>query len=246
MREKEVDISMKREKLKHIENEVVDFLKKQDEDSTIKLVMEPRQKEESQRQSWWVPYVEELLLLSSKVKEVAEVGCPSLFPSCEVGALSLLSSLIVVHFGVWGCFVGVDETLLSHDDAMSMNHCSSCSQGSSRGASLRGMLGSQICYCGELVVFRVAKTAKNEGKPFWGCPNYKVSSLRYVFILGYIYLVFAEMILVGCFVQRSRNEEVRGCNFFKWASEDNVDERDTTIGWQRRKIINLEKSLLVC
>ncbi|XP_017428858.2 uncharacterized protein LOC108336925 [Vigna angularis] len=101
---------------------------------------------------------------------------------------------------------------------MSMNHYSSCSRGSSRGASSRGMLGSQICYCGEFVILRVAKTTKNEGKPFWGCPNYK----------------------------RSRNGEVRGCNFFKWASEDHVDERDTTIGWQRRKIINLEKALLVC
>ncbi|KOM28282.1 hypothetical protein LR48_Vigan511s010500 [Vigna angularis] len=128
---------------------------------------------------------------------------------------------------------------------MSMNHCSSCSLGSSRGASSRGMLGSQICYCEGLAVLRVAKTAKNEGKPFWDYPNYKVSSLRCVFILGYIYLVFAKMILVGCFVQQSRNEEVGGCKFFKWASEDNIDERDTTIGWQRRKIINLEKSLLV-
>ncbi|XP_014506272.1 uncharacterized protein LOC106766023 [Vigna radiata var. radiata] len=101
---------------------------------------------------------------------------------------------------------------------MSMNHCSSCSWGSSRGASSRRMVGSQICYCGELAVLRVAKTAKNESKPFWGCPNYK----------------------------RSQNEELRGCNFFKWQREDDVDERDITIGWQRRKTINLEKSLLVC
>lgn len=50
MREKEVDISMKREKLKHIEN-VVDFLKKQDEDSTIKLGSGAKT-EGSQRQSW--------------------------------------------------------------------------------------------------------------------------------------------------------------------------------------------------
>ncbi|KOM57870.1 hypothetical protein LR48_Vigan11g090300, partial [Vigna angularis] len=56
--------------------------------------------------------------------------------------------------------------------------------------------------------------------------------------------VAADLITDAVIDQRSRNEEVRGCNFFKWASEDNVDERDTTIGWQRRKIMNLEKSLL--
>ncbi|XP_014503038.1 uncharacterized protein LOC106763353 [Vigna radiata var. radiata] len=101
---------------------------------------------------------------------------------------------------------------------MTKNQCSSCSWGSSHGASSsRGMVGSEICYCGELAILRVAKTPKNQGKHFWGCPNYR----------------------------RSRYEEVRGCNFFKWHIEDNGDERDTTIGWQRRKIINLERSLLV-
>ncbi|KOM58078.1 hypothetical protein LR48_Vigan11g111200 [Vigna angularis] len=76
-------------------------------------------------------------------------------------------------FGDWGCFVGVDEALLCHNETMPMNHYSSFSWGSSRGVSSRGMVGSQICYCGDLAVLRVAKTSKNEGKPFWGCPNYK-------------------------------------------------------------------------
>jgi len=42
--------------------------------------------------------------------------------------------------------------------------------------------------------------------------------------------------------QRSgANEESKGCNYFKWFNEDNRDERDATIGRQRRKIYALEK-----
>ena len=48
------------------------------------------------------------------------------------------------------------------------------------------------------------------------------------------------------FNQRSgANEESKGCNYFKWFNEDNGDERDVTIGRQRRKIYALEKSVMV-
>ncbi|BAT90178.1 hypothetical protein VIGAN_06136900 [Vigna angularis var. angularis] len=101
---------------------------------------------------------------------------------------------------------------------MSFNQgCSSCSWGSSCGASSRGFVANQICHCGEVAVLRVARTVKNEGKQFWGCPNYK----------------------------RTRNEEFQGCNFFKWRNEDNVDDGGSIIAWQRRKINSLEKSLRV-
>jgi len=33
---------------------------------------------------------------------------------------------------------------------------------------------SPFCFCGEIAVLRVAKTIRNAGKQFWGCPNYKV------------------------------------------------------------------------
>ncbi|XP_052726141.1 uncharacterized protein LOC108332844 [Vigna angularis] len=102
---------------------------------------------------------------------------------------------------------------------MSSNHdCSSCSWGSCRGGSSRGLVGRQICHCGEAAVLRVAKTVKNEGKQFWGCPNYK----------------------------RTRNEELQGCNFFKWLNEDYVDDAASTIGRQRRKINSLEKCVRDC
>ncbi|WVZ23327.1 hypothetical protein V8G54_001871 [Vigna mungo] len=91
-----------------------------------------------------------------------------------------------------------------------------CSWGSCRGGTFRGFVESQICHCGEVVVLRVAKTVKNEGKQFWGCPNYK----------------------------RTRNEELKGCNFFKWCIEDNVDDAGSTITRQRRKINSLEKSVM--
>ncbi|KAL2346978.1 hypothetical protein Fmac_000978 [Flemingia macrophylla] len=30
-----------------------------------------------------------------------------------------------------------------------------------------------VCYCGELVILQTAMTARNAGKKFWGCYNYK-------------------------------------------------------------------------
>jgi len=30
------------------------------------------------------------------------------------------------------------------------------------------------CYCGDKAMLRTAKTAKNKGERFWGCPNFKV------------------------------------------------------------------------
>ena len=41
------------------------------------------------------------------------------------------------------------------------------------------------------------------------------------------------------------NEESKGCNYFKWFNEDNGDERDATIGRQKRKFYALEKSVMV-
>ncbi|KOM28290.1 hypothetical protein LR48_Vigan511s011300 [Vigna angularis] len=32
---------------------------------------------------------------------------------------------------------------------------------------------SPLCLCGEKTVVRTARTAKNRGKQFWGCPKYK-------------------------------------------------------------------------
>lgn len=40
----------------------------------------------------------------------------------------------------------------------------------SRGDSSKGLVGTQIYHCGEVVVLRVAKTVKNKGKQFWDCP----------------------------------------------------------------------------
>ncbi|QCE03762.1 hypothetical protein DEO72_LG8g1788 [Vigna unguiculata] len=61
--------------------------------------------------------------------------------------------------------------------------------------------GTPHCHCGEIVVLRVARTVKNGGKQFWGCPHYK----------------------------RTGSEDFKGCNYFKWCTEENGDERDATI-----------------
>ncbi|QCD95483.1 hypothetical protein DEO72_LG6g176 [Vigna unguiculata] len=58
---------------------------------------------------------------------------------------------------------------------------SSCSCGSrnhsvsSPGTVSGSVSGTPHCHCGEIAVLRVARTAKNCGKQFWGCPHYKIS-----------------------------------------------------------------------
>ena len=50
--------------------------------------------------------------------------------------------------------------------------------------------------------------------------------------------------MIGIFEQRSANEGFKGCNYFKWCNEENVDERDATIGRQSKKITDLEKAVI--
>ncbi|QCD79348.1 hypothetical protein DEO72_LG1g2987 [Vigna unguiculata] len=51
------------------------------------------------------------------------------------------------------------------------------------------------CYCGDKAMLRTAKTAKNKGERFWGCPNFK-----------------------------SGGEECGGCNYFSWFVEYGIEE----------------------
>ncbi|WVZ12057.1 hypothetical protein V8G54_016587 [Vigna mungo] len=53
---------------------------------------------------------------------------------------------------------------------------------------------SLSCHCGEKCVLRTAKTTKNLGKQFWGCPRYKLGS------------------------------ETVGCNYFRWLADCGHDE----------------------
>ncbi|XP_022640842.1 uncharacterized protein LOC111242344 [Vigna radiata var. radiata] len=71
-----------------------------------------------------------------------------------------------------------------------------------------------ICNCGEMVVVKMARTPKNARRYFWGCRNYK-------------------------------SEAGNGmcCNYFKWCSKKNDDEKDVIIGRQRGKIYDLENAL---
>ncbi|QCD78820.1 AP endonuclease 2 [Vigna unguiculata] len=124
---------------------------------------------------------------------------------------------------------------------MSLCHsCSSCTCNgwgkknpslSSRGVGGSRSLGSQpLCYCGEKSVLRTAKTVKNRGKQFWGCSKYK-----------------------------SGNED-GGCNYFKWWTEDGIEEIGNSENCEgrgeimvkteesdgdRKTIINLEKSVAI-
>jgi len=70
------------------------------------------------------------------------------------------------------------------------NSCKSCSCShneicgvSSLGGGWKGLGVSPICQCGEVAVLRTARTSRNAGKKFWGCPNFKVSLLSFIFRL---------------------------------------------------------------
>ncbi|XP_022640541.1 uncharacterized protein LOC111242288 [Vigna radiata var. radiata] len=52
------------------------------------------------------------------------------------------------------------------------------------------------CFCGENAVFRIARTPKNKGRRFWGCPKFKGGS----------------------------EDCASGCNFFKWCNDDVIHE----------------------
>jgi len=59
----------------------------------------------------------------------------------------------------------------------------SLSGGFSHGGGYRGLGVTPICNCGEFAVLRTARTAKNGGKQFWDCPNYKVRLMEF-FVLS--------------------------------------------------------------
>jgi len=79
---------------------------------------------------------------------------------------------------------------------MNPTNCGSC--GSCSSSNLGGKQKSSVnfcsaggcrsinvmpnCYCGDKAVLRTAKIAKNKGKRFWGCLNFKVM-LFVIFVL---------------------------------------------------------------
>jgi len=92
--------------------------------------------------------------------------------------------------------------------------CGSCSssdvggkQKNSVNCNAGGCRSSNVmpnCYCGAKAVLRIARTAKNKGKRFWGCPNFKVMSFVF-FVLFLCYFV--------CFVKKS---DVKGIFASEW------------------------------
>ncbi|QCD79332.1 hypothetical protein DEO72_LG1g2972 [Vigna unguiculata] len=92
-----------------------------------------------------------------------------LLPLHSVAGLELKRVLLVV------CL------LLPINSSMSRSEGCACSSWASQKNSVfsptisyRSAGGTQMCYCREVAVLRVAKTIKNFGKQFLGCPNYKV------------------------------------------------------------------------
>jgi len=102
---------------------------------------------------------------------------------------------------------------------MSPSHsCSSCTWGmknstvSSHGGVGRRFDFAPLCHCGEKAIMRTARTAKNRGRKFWGCPKFKVWDMEMnlvVFFGGFCFsiLVLENLILqFGFFVSFDRVE----------------------------------------
>ncbi|KAG2407427.1 uncharacterized protein HKW66_Vig0022490 [Vigna angularis] len=88
--------------------------------------------------------------------------------------------------------------------------------------SVRSFDGNPRCLCGHSAVFRIARTPKNKGKKFWGCPNFKGGS-----------------------------GELVGCNFFKWCIDEgneakwlNVEERTDSERNEELGVMSMEDSVL--
>ncbi|WVZ18264.1 hypothetical protein V8G54_005586 [Vigna mungo] len=80
--------------------------------------------------------------------------------------------------------------------------------GGGRGGSENG---GPFCYCLMKCVVRTARTAKNRGKQFWGCPKFKL-----------------EAGLIGVFFSQNGGED-GGCNYFSWCTDHGVVERETSV-----------------
>jgi len=94
--------------------------------------------------------------------------------------------------------------------------------------------------CGEVAVMRTTRTTRNAEMKFWGCPNFKVSSMS---VVVDFFFKLLNVIIVHWFLSSfDIDEESIGCNYFKWCGEDDIDERDGVIFKQKRKICTLEKS----
>ncbi|XP_022632084.1 uncharacterized protein LOC111240742 [Vigna radiata var. radiata] len=85
--------------------------------------------------------------------------------------------------------------------------------------SVKRLGAKPTCFCGQNAVFRIARTPKNKGKKFWGCPNFK-----------------------------GGNDELVGCNFFEWCLEEGnqgvVEERSAIARAEEVGLMSMEESYL--
>jgi len=85
----------------------------------------------------------------------------------------------------WSLVATVVKSLANREMSRGFSHpSSSCSCGSrNHSVSSPGSVsGTPHCHCGEIAVLRVARTAKNCGKQFWGYPLYKVWYVTFIFV----------------------------------------------------------------
>ncbi|KAG2404784.1 ATPase 4 [Vigna angularis] len=94
-----------------------------------------------------------------------------------------------------------------------------------------------ICFCGQNAVFRIARTPKNKGKRFWGCPKFKWCS--------------EDVIHEGNVVtveESGRNKEVGGSLMKMEQMVMKMEKRDVEklkIAYLQKTVVSLEKWLKV-
>lgn len=106
--------------------------------------------------AWWVLVEEVFFPLWELIEEMFFFFRGTSLKKCWV-----LYGLGLLHEVQLGRFVLAQEVVISLN-----RYCSSYSWRSSRGGSSIGLVGTQICHCGDVVVLRVENIVKNEGKQF--------------------------------------------------------------------------------
>jgi len=92
-----------------------------------------------------------------------------LLPFHYVAGLELKRLLLVVCL-----LLPINSSMSRSEGCACSSWASQKNSVSSPTVSYRSAGGTPMCYCGEVAALKVAKTVKNFGKQFLGCPNYKV------------------------------------------------------------------------
>jgi len=86
-------------------------------------------------------------------------------------------SLLLIFLDIAEMSRAQSSSSCSHNSWLIRNQSLSCNSG-----GCRGLGEAPTCNCRVEAVLRTARTVKNGGRQFWGCPNFKVRLLFFFFL----------------------------------------------------------------